>query len=89
MEKDALVRAASEPSGIIRESVWLGFEPVLGSSGMFAPNDPSPIDSAAPWQHALIEGAPERGPVVNKPLRPRLPPVATGPFRNLRTEARR
>lgn len=89
MEKDALVRAASEPNGLIREGDWLGFESVLEGSGTFPPKDQSPIDGAASWQRALIERAPERGPVVNKPLRPRLPPVATGPFRNLLAEARR
>lgn len=89
MEKDALVRAASQPGGLIQEGDWLGFESFSGVSGTFPPQDPSPTDGAASWQRALIERAPERGPVVNKPLRPRLPPVATGPFRNLLTEARR
>lgn len=89
MEKDALVRAASEPNGLIREGDCLGFESVLEGSSTFPPKNPSPIDGVAFRQRALIERAPERGPVVNKPLRPRLPPVATGPFRNLLAEARR
>lgn len=89
MEKDALVRAASQPNGLIREGDWPGFRSVLEVSSTFPPQDPSPIDCAASWQRALTERAPERGPVVNKPLRPRLPPVATGPFRNLLMESRR
>ena len=44
----------------------------------------SPIDEAAVRQLALTKRALERGPVVNKPLRPRLPPVATGPFKDAR-----
>jgi hypothetical protein len=87
METDALVRAASERSGFVRERVSLEYESVHWSFSLSLPKDPSPIDGAARRQRALAERAPERGPVVNKPLRPRLPPVATGPFRNLRPEA--
>lgn len=82
MEMDALVRAALGRGGLNREGVCLEFEPALGGSSTVPPMDPAPIDGAAGRQRALIERAPERGPVVNKPLRPRLPPVATGPFRN-------
>lgn len=83
METDALVRALSGRSGFIREGVCLESEPAPGGFSTVPPLDPAPIDRAAEWQRTLIERAPERGPVVNKPLRPRLPPVATGPFRNL------
>jgi hypothetical protein len=82
METDALVRAATGRGGFIREGVYLEFEPALEGFSTVPPIDPAPSDGAAGRQRALIERAPERGPVVNKPLRPRLPPVATGPFRN-------
>jgi hypothetical protein len=94
METDALVRAASRRGGFIREGVCLKSEPVLESEpvlGEFStvpPMDLAPIDGAAGRQRALTERVPERGPVVNKPLRPRLPPVATGPFRNLGSSGR-
>lgn len=83
METDALVRAVSGRSGFILEGVCLESEPALGGYNTVPPVEPAPIDRAAERQRALAERAPERGPVVNKPLRPRLPPVATGPFRNL------
>jgi hypothetical protein len=86
MEMDAQVRAVAERCGFIRECVWLEFECAFGGSSMVPPETPSPADDAAGWRRALITRAPERGPVVNKPLRPRLPPVATGPFRNVRIE---
>jgi hypothetical protein len=86
MEMDALVRALAERSGFIRECALLELEFVPGGFTMVPPENPSPADYAAGWQRALAKRAPERGPVVNKPLRPRLPPVATGPFRNVRIE---
>lgn len=89
METDALVRVALRLGGFDREGVCLEFEPALGGFNTVPPVVPAPTNGAAGRQRALIERAPERGPVVNKPLRPRLPPVATGPFRNHDSAGRR